>query len=547
MELFLLAFLAGALTVISPCVLPVLPVILAGASDAKDRKAPFYIIGSLLISVFAFTLLLKGSTSLIGIPTSFWLAISGILVIAVGFSFLYPQAWDKFVQKIRLGSLTAKLNKSASESKNPRSKQLLLGLSLGPIFTSCSPTYGIILATILPANFTQGVFYIASYILGLSFVLLLIAIGGQTIISKLRWAADPSGKFRKVMAIVLIITGLLVATGYIKTAERWLVDRGYLGLSSLEENFTDSFDKGDQQATNNKVRIPSHLRTAFPETDWSNADPLLENALDGGPGRDGIPAIDQPTFVSVQQAPEQDDVLAIVIKDGRSHKVYPYSILTWHEIVNDVVNGVPVAVTFCPLCGSAIVYNRTMPDGVVSTIGVSGSLLESNMIMYDRHTESLWQQSTGRTLAGKYFDSKLNLASFQLLSMKEVRTRYPDANVLSRETGYGRDYDINPYSGYENSEGFYFAPSKTDVRYPSKAIFVAFRIDDKPVSVPFLSLKDGESYQTSAHSQTIFIQKKEGEVFVQNAKKQQIPFYFEMWFSWATQHGEDGIVYDPEK
>ena len=514
MELLFLAFLAGALTVLSPCVLPVLPVILAGSSGAKDRKAPFYIIGSLLLSVFAFTMLLKGSTALIGIPTSFWLVFSGILVIAVGFSFLYPEAWDKLALKIGLGSLTAKLNKSASESNNPRSKQVLLGLSLGPIFTSCSPTYGIILATILPASFIQGTIYIAFYMLGLSFILLLIAIGGQSVISKLGWAADPSGKFRKVMAIILIATGLLIATGYIKTAEKWLVDRGFLGLSSLEENFTDSFERSDPQTNNNSdVNIPNQLRSAFPKTDWSKADPAIENALSGGPGRDGIPAIDQPAFINVSESQDQDSVQVIVIKDGDSHKVYPYSILTWHEIVNDTVEGVPVAVTFCPLCGSAIVFDRTLPDGSISTFGVSGSLLESNMIMYDRETETLWQQSTGQALAGKHLENKLNLVTFQLLTMKEVRERFQDAKVLSRDTGHRRDYDSNPYSGYETSEDFYFAPSVTDSRYPSKAIFVAFRVDDKPVSVPFVALEDGKNYQTSAHSQAITIEKKDGEVF----------------------------------
>jgi hypothetical protein len=95
----------------------------------------------------------------------------------------------------------------------------------------------------LPASFLQGTIYIAFYMLGLSFVLLLIAIGGQSVIQRLGWAANPNGKFRKVMAIILIVTGLLIATGYIKTAEKWLVERGFLGLSSLEENFTDSFEE----------------------------------------------------------------------------------------------------------------------------------------------------------------------------------------------------------------------------------------------------------------------------------------------------------------
>jgi cytochrome c biogenesis protein CcdA len=388
MELLLLSFLAGALTVLSPCVLPVLPVVLAGSAGSKDRRAPIIIISSLLVSVFLFTLLIKGTTSLIGVPTSFWLAVSGILVIAVGVSFLFPQLWEKIAQKIGLGSLSKKISSSAAGSKNPAAKHVLLGLSLGPIFTSCSPTYGIILATILPVSFLQGSIYIAFYTLGLSFILLLIAIGGQSITSKLGWATDPNGRFRKVVAIILILTGLLIATGTIKKAETWLVDRGFLGLSSLERSFSDSFET-TEGASVSGVSIPSHLLSAFPNTDWSKADPKVADALSGGPGKDGIPAIDRPDFVAIGNSQERDEVQAIVLNDGDTKKVYPYSILNWHEIVNDTVDGTPVAVTFCPLCGSAIVFDRTLPDGRESTFGVSGSLLESNMIMYDRATETL--------------------------------------------------------------------------------------------------------------------------------------------------------------
>jgi hypothetical protein len=160
-------------------------------------------------------------------------------------------------------------------------------------------------------------------------------------------------------------------------------------------------------------------------------------------------------------------VQAIVMEDGQQVKVYPYNILNWHEIVNDTVNDIPVAITFCPLCGSAIVYDRRV-GGETLTFGVSGFLLESNMIMFDREYESLWQQSTGKVLAGKNLDQELNLAPFQRLTMGEVRTLYPNALVLSEDTGYTRDYGRNPYSGYEDSQDYVFTPSKENLRFPSK-------------------------------------------------------------------------------
>jgi len=138
--------------------------------------------------------------------------------------------------------------------------------------------------------------------------------------------------------------------------------------------------------------IPRFLIKSFPNTDWSKIDPSILKALSGGPGKDGIPAIDTPKFDALSSVKSPDTVQAIVMKSENTVKVYPYNILVWHEIVNDTVDGVPVSITFCPLCGSAIVYNRTLPDGV-TTFGVSGALAESNMIMYDRATETLWQQS----------------------------------------------------------------------------------------------------------------------------------------------------------
>jgi hypothetical protein len=251
--------------------------------------------------------------------------------------------------------------------------------------------------------------------------------------------------------------------------------------------------------------------------------------------------------VSLSESQERDEVLAIVVKDNNTQKVYPYSILVWHEIVNDTIGNSPIAVTFCPLCGSAVVYDRNLPNGEASQFGVSGYLLESNMIMYDRQTESLWQQSTGKALAGTYLSETLSLVNFQLLSMAEVRELHPSAQVLSRNTGYNRDYDRNPYSGYEESEGFYFAPSVQDNRYPSKDIFVAFKIGGAPVSVPFQSLEENGSYETTVNGSNVSIRKQDGEVFISTQDDGQIPFYFEMWFSWATQHKQNGTVFDPVK
>ncbi len=286
--------------------------------------------------------------------------------------------------------------------------------------------------------------------------------------------------------------------------------------------------------------FPRFLQRSFPNTDFSKADPVIQGVLSGGPAKDGIPAIDKPIFTSLGEFKRADEVQAIVIQDGDVTKVYPYNILTWHEIVNDTVDGVPIAVTFCPLCGSAVVYDRRLSVGE-STFGVSGALIESNMVMYDRATESLWQQSTGEALAGDLFGARLDLHPFQLLNMGEIRTQYPNAVVLSEDTGHTRDYGRNPYSGYNESNRFAFQPSSFDERFELKEIMVVFRVGDDVAATPWLKFTDGTTKRTTISDREITIKKNNGELVIQDQDGQMYPFFFEMWFSFAVQNPE-GIV-----
>ncbi len=315
-----------------------------------------------------------------------------------------------------------------------------------------------------------------------------------------------------------------------------------------EKNVTDEATPKNESKSeqSSSVNIPGNLKRTFSKTDWSFADPDLPQALSGGPGKDGIPSIDTPKFLPVDTFKHSDSVQAIVMKDGDNIKVYPYNILIWHEIVNDTVALVPVAVTFCPLCGSAIVYDRRV-NGETLTFGVSGFLLESNMIMFDRENEAIWQQSTGKVLAGRDLSTELALAPFQLLSMGEVKKKYPKAKVLSEDTGHYRSYDQNPYSGYDDSEDYIFSPSKVDKRYPSKKIFVVFRYENKVIGVPYLELIDGKKFTTSVNEKNVNL-KREGDILtITDSTSRELPFYFEMWFSFATQHGKEAIVFDPSK
>jgi hypothetical protein len=197
---------------------------------------------------------------------------------------------------------------------------------------------------------------------------------------------------------------------------------------------------------------PSRLEIATRgwDTNWNLHTVDYDELRSGGPPRDGIPSIDEPKFVSPEEASAwldgNEPVIALEI--GGDARAYPLQILTWHEIVNDVVGDLPVLVTFCPLCNSAITFDRTL-DGEVYEFGTSGLLRNSDLVMYDRTTESLWQQFTGEAIVGDLVGERLTFLPSSLVSFADFRQAYPGGIVLSRDTGYSRSYGRNPYAGYD--------------------------------------------------------------------------------------------------
>ncbi len=197
----------------------------------------------------------------------------------------------------------------------------------------------------------------------------------------------------------------------------------------------------------------ARLRTSGWDTDFSLHTVEFSEIRTVIP-RDNIPAIDAPKFVSVDAAAGWlEDVEPVVALDiAGDARAYPLQILTWHEIVNDEVGGVPVAVTFCPLCNSAIAFDRRF-DGAVLDFGVSGNLRNSDLIMYDRQTHTWWQQFTGEGIVGRYAGGQLEHLPSLLVSFADFRAAYPDGRALSRDTGFARQYGRNPYVGYDTTKG----------------------------------------------------------------------------------------------
>ncbi len=228
-------------------------------------------------------------------------------------------------------------------------------------------------------------------------------------------------------------------------------------------------------------------------TDFSKHTVPLDEIVPGGPPKDGIPAIDDPRFVSVRAADRwlEDREPVMVVEHGGDARAYPYQILIWHEIVNDVVGGRPLVVTFCPLCNIALVFDR-VHRGRTLDFGTTGRLRHSDLVMYDRQTESWWQQATGEAIVGDFAGDTLSFLPAQTLRWADFRKTHPEGQVLSRETGHDRPYGRNPYVGYDQGDGPLrgFLSREVDQRLPAMERVAAVRLDGASVAYPFSALSE---------------------------------------------------------
>jgi hypothetical protein len=209
-------------------------------------------------------------------------------------------------------------------------------------------------------------------------------------------------------------------------------------------------------------------RTGWPRTDFSRRTVELAQIESGGPPKDGIPAIDRPRFVGVREArawlkPREP---VIVLRIGAKARAYPIQILMYHEIVNDTLEGVPVAVTFCPLCNASMAFERRV-EGATLDFGTTGKLRYSDLVMYDRQSESWWQQFTGKGIVGRYAGTELKRLPSAIVAFQDYAAAQPGGEVLSRETGFQRPYGRNPYAGYDRiDQSPFLFTGKRDPRLP---------------------------------------------------------------------------------
>ncbi len=265
-------------------------------------------------------------------------------------------------------------------------------------------------------------------------------------------------------------------------------------------------------------------------------------------GRDCIPSIDEPVFGSVSETSEwlEDEDIVFGMDYEGIQRAYPQRIMNWHEIVNDRFNQEPVAITFCPLCGSAVGFVRKV-SGEAAEFGVSGKLHNSDLVMYDRLTESYWQQITGKAIIGEAKGQKLEQVPIITTSWGEWKKAHPETEALSRETGFSRNYDQYPYGTYEQDDELYFGVENLDKSLQVKTVVYGVEVGGEARAYTEEDLKSLRTIEDELGGVKIGLEREEsGEVKVTNLETSEVITPIRLfWFAWAAFHPETEIYQSP--
>lgn len=329
-------------------------------------------------------------------------------------------------------------------------------------------------------------------------------------------------KISKYIAIILGLTLLLIGCGKAKTEQADISTDG----------------------TRKEIMV---IKSVDLQDNFEEAKIKKEDLIDGCfEGKDCIESINSPKFETVTEADKwlkSEDLIFAINYKGVS-KAYPQKILNYHEIINDTIAEDPIAITFSPLTGSPIAFERKV-NNVITEFGVSGKLLNNNLIIYDRYEGNLWEQITGEALVGPAAkrNEKLNQIQVFTTNWENWKTKNPKSKVLSIETGFQKDYEKYPYGNYEENDELYFKMKNTDKRLQIKTIVYGIEVDGKFKAYPKAKLDIDKTIKDSINKQTILIEELEsGEIKVTNLSlNKQITSIRIFWFAWAAFHPESEI------
>ena len=308
------------------------------------------------------------------------------------------------------------------------------------------------------------------------------------------------------------------------------------GGETKKETITIQNDSG---AVEKEIMITNGVKHSVP----------LDSILGGGPPKDGIPSIDSPKFISISEASKQlrDPEPGLALEIGNVNRFYPFQILVWHEIVNDTVSGKRVLITYCPLCLSGIVFDPFV-NGERVEFGTSGKLWNSNLVMYDRKTDSLWSQILGEAIVGEMTGTRLEVLPSDQIRFGDWRKLHPSGEVLSRDTGTTRFYGQDPYGDYYTTPGTFFPVDKKDSRLGEKEFVLGIVVNGKTKAYwPPAVKKAGEiedvfqgktiiaEYEKDIDAVRIFEKKNDEELV-------RINPFGSFWFSWVAAHPDTELL-----
>ena len=270
----------------------------------------------------------------------------------------------------------------------------------------------------------------------------------------------------------------------------------------------------------------------------------LNELVGGGPPKDGIPSIDNPKFISIEDASQwlNDEEPGVAFSRGNTHRFYPYQILVWHEIVNDTVEGERILVTYCPLCLTGFVFDPIVKSERVE-FGTSGKLWKANLVMYDRKTDSLWPQILGEAVVGEMTGVKLKVLPSDQMRYGEWKKTFPNGQILSRDTGATRFYGSSPYGDYFSVTNLSLSLAKpTDTRLPNDAFVFGIIIADKAKAYSIEAVKEKGIVEDKFEDTDIVLRYDQTLDVVRMFKKspdgseERINPFSSFWFSWASAH-----------
>jgi len=359
---------------------------------------------------------------------------------------------------------------------------------------------------------------------------------------------DQSRIMRNILFIIVIIVVIITATIMIKNSSKdnFNLPSGNTTkkMITIEDDISTTDSKDDVE---NKKKILKTMEIFI--TDGVRHSIPLDEITGGGPPKDGIPSIDNPKFISIKEANQwlNDNEPGIAFSRGNTDRFYPYQIMVWHEIVNDTVGGERILVTYCPLCLTGFVFDPLV-GGERVEFGTSGKLWKSNLVMYDRKTDSLWPQILGEAVIGEMTGAKLPVLTSDQALYGNWKKKYPNGKVLSRDTGATRFYGSSPYGDYFSVTNLSLALAKpTDTRLPNEAFIFGIVINEKSKAYLAEAVKEKGEVKDIFEDTTIILRHiKDLDIvriwkLLPNGQEERINPFSAFWFSWAAAHPETEI------